>query len=61
MGCEVSTDIQPLVAIGLFVAYTALVAVLWRINHVRYDALVESCGSMVRGIVVPIGLCCVAA
>ncbi|MGS0688285.1 CPBP family intramembrane glutamic endopeptidase [Nakamurella sp. GG22] len=51
-----STDTQPLIAIGLFVVYTVLVAVLWRINHVRYDALVKSRGSILRGIVVPIGL-----
>lgn len=51
-----STGLQPLIAVALFVAYTTLVAVLWRINHVRYDALVESRGSIVRGIVIPIGL-----
>jgi membrane protease YdiL (CAAX protease family) len=50
------TDHPALVAIGIFVAYTVLVAVLWRVNGVRYDAIAESRGSVVRGIVVPIGL-----
>jgi len=45
----------PLVAIGVFVAYTALVALLWKINKVDYDALAQSRGTVVRGIVVPIG------
>jgi uncharacterized protein len=44
------------VAIGVFVAYTALVALLWRVNKVDYDALASSRDSVVRGIVVPIGL-----
>ena len=46
----------PLVAIGVFVAYTALVALLWKLNKVDYDALAESRSTVVRGIVVPIGL-----
>ena len=45
-----------LIAIGVFAAYLALVVVLWQVNHVRYDALVESRDTVVRGIVVPIGL-----
>ena len=50
------TDHPALVAIGIFVAYTLLVAVLWKVNEVRYDAIAESRDSVVRGIVVPIGL-----
>jgi membrane protease YdiL (CAAX protease family) len=46
----------PLVAIGVFVAYTTLVAVLWKVNKVDYDAIASSRESIVRGIVVPIGL-----
>ena len=44
------------IAIAVFVAYLAVVVVLWRVNHVRYDALVESRDTVVRGIVIPIGL-----
>jgi len=50
------TDHPALVAIGVFVVYTALVAVLWKVNGVRYDTIAESRDSVVRGIVVPIGV-----
>lgn len=45
-----------LVAVAVFVAYTALVAVLWRVLGVRYDHLADSRRDAMRGIVVPIGL-----
>ena len=40
---------------AVFVVYLVLVSVLWRVNHVDYEALAESRESVVRGIVVPIG------
>lgn len=43
-------------ALAVYVAYLAVVAVVWRVNRVRYDALAESRRNVVRGIVVPIGL-----
>ena len=51
-----TVDHAPLVAIGVFVGYTAVVAVVWKVNKVDYDALAESRATVVRGIVVPIGL-----
>ena len=48
---------QPvLVVIGIFLAYTALVAVLWKVTGTRYDALVESRSTILRGIVLSIGV-----
>jgi membrane protease YdiL (CAAX protease family) len=48
---------QPaLVAIGIFLAYTALVAVMWKVTGTRYDALVESRSTILRGIVLSIGV-----
>jgi membrane protease YdiL (CAAX protease family) len=44
------------VAVGAYLAYLALVVVLWRVGKVRYDRLVESRRSILVGIVVPIGL-----
>lgn len=46
----------PLVAIGIFVLYTAVVATLWKINKVDYAAIAHSRESVIRGIVVPIGV-----
>jgi membrane protease YdiL (CAAX protease family) len=43
-------------AIGVFVVYTAIVGVIWRINKVRYDHLADSRSTVARGIVVPIGI-----
>jgi len=45
-----------LVAVLVFVLYAALVAVVWKVNRVDYTGLAASPGSVVRGIVVPIGL-----
>lgn len=45
-----------LVTVGLYVAYLVVVGVVWRINRVDYLALAESRRTVVRGIVVPIGL-----
>jgi hypothetical protein len=44
------------VALGIFVAYLVVVVVVWRNNGVRYDAIFESRTTVVRGIIVPIGL-----
>jgi membrane protease YdiL (CAAX protease family) len=46
----------PLVAIGIFVVYTAVVAALWKVNKVDYAAVADSRDSVIRGIVVPIGI-----
>lgn len=45
-----------LAAVAIFVAYTVLVGVLWRLTGTRYDHLVDSRRTIVRGIVLPIGL-----
>ena len=45
-----------LVVVGVFVLYVALIGVQWRLAGVRYDRLAESASSIVRGIVVPIGI-----
>ncbi|MDN4484148.1 CPBP family intramembrane glutamic endopeptidase [Demequina lignilytica] len=39
----------------IFIAYVAVVAVLWRVNRVDYAAIAASRTSVVRGLVVPIG------
>jgi uncharacterized protein len=44
------------VAVGIFVAYTVLVGVMWRVTGTRYDHLVDSREHIVRGIVVSIGV-----
>jgi hypothetical protein len=44
------------VAVAVFVAYTVLVGVLWRVTGTRYDHLVDSRSTILRGIVLPIGL-----
>ena len=51
-----SVDHPELVAIGVFVVYTAIVAALWKVNKVDYAAIAESRDAVVRGVVVPIGL-----
>jgi membrane protease YdiL (CAAX protease family) len=45
-----------LVAVGIYVAYVVVVAVVWRVNGVHYLHLADDRRSVVRGIVVPIGL-----
>ena len=45
-----------LVAVLTVAVYLLLVALIWRRNGVRYDALAESRASVVRGIVVPMGV-----
>jgi membrane protease YdiL (CAAX protease family) len=42
-------------AVGAYLAYLALVVVLWKLGKVRYDRLVESRRSVLTGIVGPIG------
>lgn len=44
------------VAVLAVVVYLVVVALVWRRNDVRYDALAESRENVVRGIVVPIGV-----
>ena len=43
-------------AIAVFVAYTVVVGILWRLTGTRYDHLVDSRSTILRGIVLPIGL-----
>ena len=50
-----STDHPALVSVGILVAYMLLVGAIWRITGTRYDALVDTRGHVLRGIVVPIG------
>lgn len=45
-----------LVAVAVFVVYTALVGLLWRLTGTRYDHLVDDRRTILRGIVLPIGL-----
>jgi uncharacterized protein len=52
----VSPGNPALAAIGVFVAYTVLVGILWRLTGTRYDHLVDSRSTIARGIVLPIGL-----
>lgn len=48
---------QPiLVVVGIFLVYTALVAVMWKVTGTRYDEMVESRSTVVRGIIVSIGV-----
>lgn len=44
------------VAIGVYVVYVAIVAVVWRVNRVDYQHLAKDRPTAVRSIVVPIGL-----
>lgn len=45
-----------LAAVVVFVAYMVLVGVLWRVTGTRYDHLVDSRSTILRGIILPIGL-----
>jgi membrane protease YdiL (CAAX protease family) len=45
-----------LAAVAVFVAYMVLVGVLWRVTGTRYDHLVDSRSTILRGIILPIGL-----
>lgn len=45
-----------LAAVAVFLAYTVLVGVLWRVTGTRYDHLVDSRSTILRGIVLPIGI-----
>ena len=49
-------DHPALVSIGVFLAYTVLVGVIWQVTGTRYDHLVDSRAHVLRGIVLPIGL-----
>lgn len=44
------------IAVLAVAAYLLVVALIWRRNGVRYDALAESRDSVIRGIVVPMGV-----
>jgi CAAX protease family protein len=52
----VSSGNPAVVAIAVFVAYGVLVGIVWRLTGTRYDHLVDSRSTIVRGIVLPIGL-----
>lgn len=45
-----------LVTVGIYVAYVVVVAIVWRVNHVDYLHLADSRSTVLRGIVVPIGV-----
>jgi membrane protease YdiL (CAAX protease family) len=45
-----------IVAIGIFLAHLAVVVAVWRINRVNYDEIFSSRETVVRGVVVPLGL-----
>jgi len=44
------------VALTVFVAYSAVVVVLWRVNRVDYETIAASRPNIIRGIIVPIGI-----
>ena len=46
----------PAIASVLFVIYGALVSAIWAVNGVDYDTVAESSDSVLKGIVIPIGL-----
>ncbi len=45
-----------LVVVGIYLAYVAVVGAVWRLNRVDYLRVADDRRSVVRGIVVPIGL-----
>ena len=47
---------RPLVSWALFVAYVALVSAIWAVNGLDYDTVAESSDTIVKGIVIPIGV-----
>ncbi len=48
---------QPALAvIGIFLAYTAIVAAMWQVTGTKYDEMVESRSTVLRGIVLSIGV-----
>jgi membrane protease YdiL (CAAX protease family) len=50
-------DLQPtLIALAAFVAYVAVVGIVWRATGTHYDHLVDTRSTVLRGIVLPIGL-----
>ncbi|MFZ4719134.1 MAG: CPBP family intramembrane glutamic endopeptidase [Ilumatobacteraceae bacterium] len=51
-----SVDHPALVVIGIFLAYTVVVAALWKVNRVDYRTIADDRTAIVKGIVVPIGV-----
>lgn len=50
-------DLQPwLIALAAFVGYVAVVGIVWRATGTHYDHLVDTRSTVLRGIVLPIGL-----
>ncbi len=47
---------RPLIGIVIFVAYGAVVSLLWAFTGLDYDAVAESSDTIVSGIVVPVGI-----
>lgn len=43
-------------AIGIFAGYVVVIVTLWKVLGVRYDALADSRRTVIRGIIVPIGI-----
>lgn len=49
-------DPSVVVALLVFVGYTAVVATLWAVNRVDYATIADTRSSAIRGLVVPIGV-----
>lgn len=47
---------RPVIAIALFVIYGALVSAVWAINGVDYDTVADTSDTVIKGIIIPIGL-----
>lgn len=47
---------RPAIAVGVALVYLALVGGLWAVLGVSYEAIGDTTGSLVRGIVVPVGV-----
>ena len=46
----------PLISIALLLIYMAVVAAIWAINGVDYDTVADTSDTVLKGIVIPIGV-----
>ena len=46
----------PLISIALLLIYMAVVAAIWAVNGVDYDTVADSSDTVLKGIVIPIGV-----
>jgi membrane protease YdiL (CAAX protease family) len=46
----------PLISIALLLIYMAVVAAIWAVNGVDYETVAESSDTVVKGIVIPVGV-----